>query len=139
MTARPSRSELQDIARGHLACTKDWLRSKIESLQSVSREHSEPSYDALNKEEYESEDLPLTSGRRPPLPSGRQQRLGLCERSLWMLLSAVLLSVIVYQYFDTQLYSYETGFATDLGTLPSIPYSFQVMYGLKSTRNIQLD
>ncbi|WQF84154.1 Putative mycotoxin biosynthesis protein UstYa [Colletotrichum destructivum] len=111
MSTRPH-YELYAIVHGHLVSTINWLRLRLESLRSASQNHNEASYNALNKEEYDSDDLHPTIGR-PPL-TWRCLALGLAERLVWMLCSAVLLSVVVIQHFNTQMHSYETGFATDL-------------------------
>lgn len=114
MSNRPH-YEFYAVVRGHLVSTMDWLRLQLESLRPASQNHNEASYNALNKDEYDSDDLHPTIGRSPL--TWRCLALGLAERLVWMLCNAVLLSVIVIQHFNTQMHSYETGFATDLGAL----------------------
>lgn len=114
MNTRPY-YEAYITVRSHLASKIHWLGLKVESLRNASPDYDEVSYNVLNKEEYNSDDPhPRIDW---PHWTWRWLALGTTERLAWMLCSAILMLVVAIQHFNIQLHSYETGFATDLGTL----------------------
>lgn len=109
---------ITDAARNYLVCKRVWLHQKLTLFLPGSARDTHNAYDALRKEEYDSDDA------SPELyqlsATWKYLLLGVSERLFWMSLSAILIAAVFIQHYGVGIYSYESGFSTDLGAFIAV-------------------